>query len=332
MNLSEKKKTIEYFSFWHLQNKITLFSLIAILLLSALFAIGAVVLPTISTNQFIAFIVLTPTLACFGIAACHSSSLESAKAQHEYKKLQSRLSEAEHSQITLDRFFSISTDLMAVAGNDGLLKKVSASLINTLGYNEKVLLSTPFVDFIHPDDQESTLKNIEALNLGIRSVGFENRYRAADKTYRTLSWSAAADAELGVRFASARDITEERNYQIRNQQILDSAPFLLLVTDCDGTITNCNAAFARSIGTSRDSLLGQKAKRLQSTELKFSSLEKEQQVIRTRQPLTFDEVLSIQGLEVRHLSTIFPIFDQSGNIVSIGKVSLNTDSSAESKT
>lgn len=330
MDLSKKKKTIKYFGFWHLQNKITLFSLIAILLLSALFVMGSVILPTVSTSQFIAFIILIPALACFGIATCHSSNLESTKAEREYKKLLLRLSETEGSQITLDRFFSISSDLMAVAGKDGLLKKVSASLVNTLGYSEETLLSTPFFEFIHPDDRESTRENIKALNMGLRSIGFENRYRAADGTYRTLSWSAAADAELGVRFASARDVTDERNFKNRMQQIWDSAPFLLMVKDNDGAITNCNAAFARSVGFSRDLLLGKNAKHFLTSESLDFALEKEQEVLKSLKPLTFDEVLLNQGVEVRHLSTIFPILDQTGKVVSIGKVSLNIDSIAQS--
>ncbi|MNK92655.1 putative diguanylate cyclase [compost metagenome] len=330
LDLIEKKKTIEYFSFWRLQNKITLFSLIVILLLSALFAIGSIALPTITTTQFIAFIVMTPALACFGIAACHSSNLESAKAQREYKKLLLRLSETEDSQITLDRFFSISSDLMAVAGKDGLLKKVSSSLVNTLGYSEKVLLSTPFIEFIHPDDRESTRKNIEALHLGLRSVGFENRYRAANGTYRTLSWSAAADAELGVRFASARDVTDERSFHARMQQIFDSAPFLLMVKESDGVITNCNTAFASSLGVSRESLIGQSAKHFPTSDFISSFLEREQEVLTSQQSLAFDEALLIQGVAVRHHSTIFPILDQTGKTVSIGKVSLNTDSIAKS--
>lgn len=329
MELNEKKKTIEYFSFWRLQNKITLFTLIAILLLSALFAIGSIALPTITTTQFIAFIVMTPALACFGIAACHSSNLESAKALREYKKLILRLSETEDSQITLDRFFSISSDLMAVAGKDGYLKKVSSSLVNTLGYSEKVLLSTPFVDFIHPDDRESTLKNIEALHLGLRSVGFENRYRAANGTYRTLSWSAAADAELGVRFASARDVTDERNFHIRMQQIFDSAPFLLMEKNIDGRIINCNIALAHLIGVSPESVLGESANHFLKSEFISSFLEKEEDVLKAHRSFTYDEVLSIDGVAVKHHSTIFPVLDQAGKIVSVGKVSLNIDSNAK---
>lgn len=329
MSLSEKKHTIEYFSVWRLQNKLTLFSLIAILILSALFVAESVLLPSVGTTEFIAFIVLVPTLACFGIATCHSSNLESAKAKREYKKLSSLFSEAEGSQITLDRFFSISSDLMAVAGKNGHLKKVSKSLVDTLGYSEETLLNTPFFEFIHPDDRETTGKNIESLHLGLRSVGFENRYRAADGTYRTLSWSAAADSELGVRFASARDVTDERSFKTHVQQILDSSPFLLVVKDSEGTITNCNVAFAGAMGLSRDSLLGQNIALFSTSEIVTSFLEKETIALRTQQPYTFDEVLKNTKGEEKYLSTIFPILDQEGKVVSTGKVSLNIESVAQ---
>lgn len=325
MDSRTNKKTIEHFGFWHLQNKMTFFSLMAILLISTLFVFASIVFPAISTTQYIAFIVIIPALACFGVATCHSSSLESAKAQREYKKLIKRLSETEDSQITLDRFFSISSDLMAVAGKDGMLKKVSTSLVNTLGYSEEFLLNTPFFSFIHPDDQELTRKNIEALNLGLRSVGFENRYRAADGTYRTLSWSAAADSELGVRFASARDVTDERTFQTHVRQIMDSAPFLLLVKDRDGIITKCNAPFARSLGVSREDLLGKNVSEVLPAEKMLLDLEREQIVLRHQLPITFDEVLLNQGIAVKYLSTIFPIFDQAEKVVSIGKVSVKTD-------
>ncbi|MFS4457858.1 PAS domain-containing protein [Bdellovibrio sp. HCB2-146] len=328
LDLKENKKPIEYFSFWQLQNKITLFSLITILILSALFAIGSIALVEITTTQFIAFVVMIPALACFGIATCHSSSLESAKALREYKRLLARLSETEGSQITLDRFFSISSDLMAVAGKDGVLKKVSTSLVNTLGYSEQTLLTTPFFEFIHPDDRDSTRQNIEALNLGLRSVGFENRYRAANGNYRLLSWSAAADAELGVRFASARDVTDERNFHLRMQQIMDSGPFLLMVKDIDGTITSCNAAFARSVGVSPGALLGQNARDLFHVDPASSEIE--QEVQKSKKSMTFDETIVNKGVGTKHLSTIFPILDQTGKMVSIGKISLNISSIGKS--
>lgn len=327
--MSDKK--IEYFSVWRLQNKITLISLIGILLLSAVFVVESVLLPSINTTHVIAFIVIVPALACFGIAASHSSNLEAAKAQREYEKLRQRLAETENSQFTLDRFFSISSDLMAIAGNDGLLKKVSTSLVNTLGYSESVLLSTPFFEFIHPEDREPTKKNIQPLTAGLRSVGFENRYRTIDGSYRTLSWSAAADAELGLRFASARDVTNERNFQFRIQQILDSGPFLLVVKNLDGTITNCNSAFADHLGQPRESVLGKKEKRFYSEEAFRASQKKDQEVLQSKAPMTFEEAILKKDSLEKYLSTIFPILDQTGTIVGLGKISVSSEVAGKNK-
>ncbi|MEK2687776.1 PAS domain-containing protein [Bdellovibrio sp. GT3] len=292
--------------------------------MSALFAAGIILFPEFSTSQFVAFIVLIPALSCLAIATCHASNLESEKALREYQQLHTRLLEAEGSRITLDRFFSISSDLMAVAGKDGLLKKVSRSLVKSLGHSEKTLLSTPFVEFIHPDDREATRKNIETLNMGVRSVGFENRYRTAAGDYRTLSWSAAADLELGVRFASARDVTDERNYQLRVQQILDVAPFLLVVSEAGGVVTNCNAAFARMVEAERERIVGQPGSHFKMSGL-FVTPEQEREISASGKAMTFSEVLMVQGRVHHYHSTVFPIQDQAGKIAWIGKVSLSSE-------
>lgn len=317
LDLSQKKKTLEYFSFWRLQNKMTLYCLFTILFLSTLYAGAKILLPNVSTTQTILFIILGPALTCFAIATSHASNLESEKAKKEYERLLARLSEVENSQITLDRFFSISSDLMAVAGNDGFLKKVSTSLVKTLGHSEETLLTTPFFEFIHPEDQDSTRKCIEALNLGLRQVGFENRYKAKDGSFRTLSWSAAADTELGVRFASARDITTERNFRALVEQIFDSGPFSLLVQDLEGRISRCNFNFAHSFGVSKDSLIGKNAHDYLSLELSDLVKEKTKEFRNAARP---------QLAESKDkASKIFPIFDHAGHLSAIGLVSIKKE-------
>lgn len=322
MELDNQNKSVEYFSFWNLQNKITLISLSIILILSATFAVVILSFPEYQTRLLMTYIIAAPMVACFGFAACYSSLSESRKALSNYEKLTQRLSETEASEITLDRFFSISSDLMAVAGKNGYLKKVSASLIATLGYSESVLLTTPFFDFIHPDDRDTTLKQIDGLKRGLRSVGFENRYRAFDGSYKRLSWSAAADKELGVRFASARDVTEERNLQFRLQQILDSAPFLFLEQNEKGIIINCNSAAVRALGVPRDQIIGRNHEDLLTPDSVQSTLEKERQIISDKMAQSFEENLLVHGASTRYLSTVFPVFDQVGEVNSIGRISV----------
>ncbi|WP_081111861.1 PAS domain-containing protein [Bdellovibrio bacteriovorus] len=298
----------------------TLYCLFGILFLSTLYAGASIMLPALTTTHTILYIILAPSLACFGIATSHASNLESEKAKNEYERIQARLSEVESSQITLDRFFSISSDLMAVAGSDGFLKKVSASLIKALGHSEETLLTTPFFDFIHPDDQESTRKCIEALNLGLRQVGFENRYRTKDGSYRTLSWSAAADRELGVRFASARDITFERDFRTLVEQIIDATPFYLLVQDQDGKISKCNNKFAHTFGVSKESLIGKNAE---------DYLPKDLVVLVKEKMKEFEITTSPQPFESKdHTFKIFPIFDNADNLISVGIFSSTIDMKA----
>ncbi|XGC82003.1 PAS domain S-box protein [Bdellovibrio bacteriovorus] len=310
--------------FWQKQFQTIFVSLCLILVISALFALSSIFTKN-SLNLYlsIGFIVLIPILACYGLIAFNCAKNDLLTASEEHEKILARLKEVENSQVTLDRFLSISSDLMAVAGTDGKLKKVSASLIKTLGFSEEELLTRPFFEFIHPEDREATKKNIELLHLGFRSIGFENRYITAQGTYRILSWSAAADNEIGVRYASARDVTDERDFQIRMQQVIDAAPVLLVVKNRDGRITNCNTAFAASLGLQRSVLVGKKLDEFLTPIYGQHSLLKDQEVLQSGQALTFEELLVNNGAEEWHLATVYPIRDQSGDIVSIGKVALN---------
>src|SRR5262245_54593715 len=62
--------------------------------------------------------------------------------------------QAEHER---SRFFALSPDLLCIAGFDGYFKHLNSVWPQTLGYANKELLSQPYMSFVHPDDQESTL-------------------------------------------------------------------------------------------------------------------------------------------------------------------------------
>jgi len=118
------------------------------------------------------------------------------------------LAEAEREQYY--KFFKVSSDLMCMADPNGCFKKVNPACIQTLGYSEEELLSHPFIEFVHPDDRQSTLDEMKRqLQLGY-SCNFENRYLCKDGSVRWLSWRAAYQADEGTTYATARDITERK--------------------------------------------------------------------------------------------------------------------------
>jgi PAS domain S-box-containing protein len=115
-------------------------------------------------------------------------------------------------QLTLlhefQKYFEFSLDMLCIAGTDGYFKRVNPAFERTLGWSAEELLSQSFMDFVHPDDVESTAYEIERLSQGIPTISFENRYRCKDGSYKSLLWKSYPEAETGLLYAIARDITE----------------------------------------------------------------------------------------------------------------------------
>jgi PAS domain S-box-containing protein len=106
------------------------------------------------------------------------------------------------------RFFDVSIDMMCIAGTDGYFKRVNPAFTSTLGWNQQELLGEPFFALIHPDDVESTEREVAKLSEGLPTVSFRNRFRTVDGGYRELVWASYPDPETGLLYAIARDITD----------------------------------------------------------------------------------------------------------------------------
>jgi PAS domain S-box-containing protein len=109
-----------------------------------------------------------------------------------------------------DRFFNLSRDMMCIAGFDGYFKRLNPAWEQTLGFTVEELLSKPFLDFIHSDDIAATTAKSAGLSTGQEVIQFENRYRCKDGSYRWFAWNARADLPRQLIYATARDITPQK--------------------------------------------------------------------------------------------------------------------------
>ena len=145
------------------------------------------------------------------------------------------------------RFFTLSQELLCTAGFDGYFKKLNYAWEASLGYTVEVLLAKPFIEFVHPDDQEKSHNLVSKLINGRNTSAFENRLLCKDGTVRWLLWSTVSVVEEQLLYASARDITErkktEQDLQIRTQQfecLINAAPFGIYLVDNDFRILQVN--------------------------------------------------------------------------------------------
>lgn len=78
------------------------------------------------------------------------------------------------------------------------------------------LVGQPFLDLVHPDDLDRTIEETQRhYQMGERSVGFLNRYRHHDGTYRRLEWMSQMAPDRSIAFAVARDVTDRKNEEDR---------------------------------------------------------------------------------------------------------------------
>ncbi|HSK19542.1 MAG TPA: PAS domain S-box protein [Longimicrobiales bacterium] len=129
-----------------------------------------------------------------------------------------------HDRVTtlhqLEGFFDISQDLFCFLDFNGHFRRLNPAWETTLGFTREELMSRPFIEFVHPDDRERTLKQNAAVRGGGRAVHFENRYLCSDGSYRWLLWNAAPRLIERVIYSVARDITARKELEIERARLV----------------------------------------------------------------------------------------------------------------
>ncbi|SFV00066.1 PAS domain S-box-containing protein [Methylobacterium sp. 174MFSha1.1] len=144
------------------------------------------------------------------------TNLRLARVRHEAADALRQVNETLEAQVAArtrerDRMWRLSRDVMLVARFDGTITALNPAWGAVLGWEAQDLIGLPFLDLVHPDDQARTLAETQRLADGHATLLFENRYRHADGSYRTLSWTAVpGEAHL---HAVGRDVTEQRELE-----------------------------------------------------------------------------------------------------------------------
>ena len=119
-----------------------------------------------------------------------------------------------------DRFFAVAIDLLCVLDFNGYFKRLNPAWEKALGFTIAELQSKPFIEFVHPDDRERTLRQNRDVRTGGQARSFENRYLCKDGSHRWLLWNAAPDFGQQVIYSVARDVSERKLAEAERERLL----------------------------------------------------------------------------------------------------------------
>ncbi|MDB6127489.1 MAG: hypothetical protein JWM35_1385 [Verrucomicrobia bacterium] len=160
----------------------------------------------------------------------------------------------------LDRFFTLTHDLLCIADFSGHFTRLNPAWTETFGFATEELMAKPYLDFVHPDDRERTQAQAARQAQGLEATSFENRYLCKDGTYRWLQWNARPVVPDRVIFATARDVTDRKRVEqihLQFRSLFESLPGLYLVLTPRFKIVAVSDAYVKSAMTTRAALLEQ---------------------------------------------------------------------------
>ncbi|MGH8637251.1 MAG: PAS domain S-box protein [Burkholderiales bacterium] len=126
-----------------------------------------------------------------------------------------------HADVDFDhRFFDLSIDMLCIAHFSGYFKRLNPAWETTLGFSCEELQSRPMFEFVHPEDRDRTLEQNRRVRNGEQALGFENRYRCRDGSYKWFLWNATADLDRRIIYSVARDITARKHAEQQRERLL----------------------------------------------------------------------------------------------------------------
>ncbi len=167
----------------------------------------------------------------------------------------SDLAERRQAEEERERFFALSLDLLAIIGEDGLLRQTSPAWERLLGYERQQLTGRSVVELIHPDDRVHAKQRLDVTTQSADT--FEVRALHQDGSHRWFSWNITPIAKERCVYVVGRDITELKRSQRLFEGVLQSAPDAMVLINPQGAIVLVNRQTESVFGYNQAELIGQ---------------------------------------------------------------------------
>lgn len=127
--------------------------------------------------------------------------------------------ERAQAQRELDQFFTLSLEMLCIAGFDGQLKRLNPAWERVLGFTCEELRAKPVLEFVHPEDRPAAVAEFRRLLAEGETTWFEIRCRSKDGSCKWIAVNAAALSDQKLIYAAARDITERKRMEESREKL-----------------------------------------------------------------------------------------------------------------
>ncbi len=161
-----------------------------------------------------------------------------------------------------DALLETSNDMLGVLSLEGKFVKLNPAFSKMLGWSNEQLLSKRFMEFVHPEDRESTIEALEVLAQGKSLSNFINRYITRSGEVIWIEWICVPEPESGLAYTIGRDVTEfttKKESLRRSEQkyrgLFEKNQGIISIHDTEGNFLDVNDAGLKASGFSREELM-----------------------------------------------------------------------------
>jgi PAS domain S-box-containing protein len=241
----------------------------------------------------------------------------------------------------LEVFFDLTFDLACIFQLDGSFQMLNSVWEQVTGWTVEALQSSPWIEFVHPEDVALTQECLYTLSNQMVSssiVQFENRWLHKDGSYSRLAWRVSL-VEEKVLYAIAREISpinpDLQQLQVELQQTQDAlrrseehfakAFRANLIPACittlqDGRFVDVNDSLLKLSGYNREELVGRTATEL-GLWVNVEDRSKVFQLLHQKESIDNLEVqFRIKSGEIRHGVASYEIIELNNQFCTLSQI------------
>ncbi len=150
---------------------------------------------------------------------------------------------------------------------EGYLRYMDFQISNFLGYSDSQLKSTPFLEFVHPDDRDliiqsykNRIKGKKVEKYRFRAISNENKEVWIETSGHKIDWEGKPASLNLVTEITDRVIFEKtlKESEAKYRGVVLSSPNGIIVLNQEGIIVDLNPALAEITGYPKDTFLGKR--------------------------------------------------------------------------